>query len=237
MDAELHLYDLVMIGQKETCGKELFESTMNGRKEYNPVDEARALKIIRYAFEYYLGWTPEQVHANIDPAILKRLKVDSMVRQRIKFPVELEPMESLQYLVHKLYPDRYYYDENRAVEDYYERILSGEITRFKKGFFARGDEGSRRRAEICFRRMLQMIGPFTDVHQLYDLFSSTKGNKLLGKFKLGSAVRDLYDIPITFLHQSLPVSERDDLYYHKNHFRLKNEKTKKEMKKAGIFIA
>ena len=68
MDAELHLYDLVMIGQKETCGKELFESTMNGRKEYNPVDEARALKIIRYAFEYYLGWTPEQVHANIDPA-------------------------------------------------------------------------------------------------------------------------------------------------------------------------
>lgn len=74
MDAELHLYDLVMIGQKETCGKELFESTMNGKKEYNPVDEARALKIIRYAFEYYLGWTPEQVHANIDPAILKRLK-------------------------------------------------------------------------------------------------------------------------------------------------------------------
>lgn len=60
---------------------------------------------------------------------------------------------------------------------------------------------------------------------------------MLGKFKLGSAVRDLYDIPITFLHQSLPVSERDDLYYHKNHFRLKNEKTKKEMKKAGIFIA
>ena len=42
MDAELHLYDLVMIGQKETCGKELFESTMNGKKEYNPVDEARA---------------------------------------------------------------------------------------------------------------------------------------------------------------------------------------------------
>lgn len=159
-----------------------------------------------------------------------------MVRQRIKFPVELEPMESLQYLVHKLYPDRYYYDENRAVEDYYDRILSGEITRFKKGFFARGDEGKRRRAEICFRRMLQMIGPFTDVHQLYDLFSSTKGNKLLGKFKLGS-VRDLYDIPITFLHQSLPVSERDDLYYHKNHSRLKMRKTKKEMKKAGIFIA
>lgn len=55
MDAELHLYDLVMIGQKETCGKELFESTMNGKKEYNPVDEARALKIIRYAFEYYLA--------------------------------------------------------------------------------------------------------------------------------------------------------------------------------------
>lgn len=94
-------------------------------------------------------------HANIDPAILKRLKVDSMVRQRIKFPVELEPMESLQYLVHKLYPDRYYYDENRAVEDYYDRILSGEITRFKKGFFAEGmraAEGALRSVFVgCYR--------------------------------------------------------------------------------------
>ena len=237
MDAELHLYDLVMIGQKETCGKELFESTMNGRKEYNPVDEARALKIIRYAFEYYLGWTPEQVHANIDPASLKRLKVDSMVRQRIKFPVELEPMESLQYLVHKLYPDRYYYDENRAIEDYYDRILSGEIARFKKGFFAQEDGSGRKRAEICFRRMLQMIGPFTDVHQMYDLFSSTKGNQLIGKFKLTAAARDLYDLPIDFLHKSLPASERDELYYQKLRFRLWNERKKKEMKKAGTFIA
>lgn len=237
MDAEYRLYDLVMIGQKETCGKELFESTMNGKKEYNPTDEARALKIIRYAFEYYLGWTPEQVRVNIDADILKRLKVDSMVRQRIKFPVELEPMENLQYLVHKLYPDRFYYDEKRSIEDYYDRILNGETARFKKGFFAQGDNSGRKRAEICFRRMLQMIGPFTDVHQLYDLFSSTKGNQTLAKFKLSAAARDLYGFPIDFLHDALPASERDELYYQKTRFRIINEKQKKEMKKAGTFIA
>ena len=72
MDAELHLYDLCDDRSgKKPVARELFESTMNGRKEYNPADEARALKIIRYAFEYYLGWTPEQVHANIDPGDLK----------------------------------------------------------------------------------------------------------------------------------------------------------------------
>lgn len=55
MDGECYLYDQVLIGRKQTCGKELFESTMNNQKEYNPIDEQRALKILRYAFEYYLG--------------------------------------------------------------------------------------------------------------------------------------------------------------------------------------
>ena len=58
-------------------GKELFETTVNNRKEYNPADEERALKIIRYGFEYYMEWTPEQIWVNIDEEILKKLKLDN----------------------------------------------------------------------------------------------------------------------------------------------------------------
>ena len=53
MDSECYIYDRTLLNEKATLGKELFETTVNNRKEYNPADEERALKIIRYAFEYY----------------------------------------------------------------------------------------------------------------------------------------------------------------------------------------
>lgn len=235
MDSECYLYDQVLLGRKETCGKELFESTVNGRKEYNPADEERALKIIRYAFEYFLGWTPEQIKANIDQNVLKMLKLDGIVRQRIRFPVELEPMENLQYLVHRMYPHLYTYNAREAIEAYYDRVLSGEVKRFKKGFFT--ENNGEKRAQICLNRMLQMSGLYESPRELYDIFASTEGNKLLMKYKLHSAARDLYSFPIDFLHYTLPESMRDECYYQEKRFKLVNDRQKKEMRKKGTFIA
>ena len=235
MDGECYLYDQVLIGRKQTCGKELFESTMNNQKEYNPIDEQRALKILRYAFEYYLGWTPEQIRANIDEEILKKMKLDGIVRQRIQFPMELDPMQNLQYLVHRMYPERYTYNARQAIEEYYDRVLSGDVKRFKKGFFTSKD--GTERAQICFRRMLQMIGPFEKVEQIYDLFASTEGNRVLAKYKLHSAGRDLYPFPIDFLHYSLPEQERNELYYQMTRFYITNTIQKKQMRRDGTFKA
>ena len=235
MDSECYVYDLVLLNQKETCGKEIFETTLNGKKEYNPQDEERVLKIARYAFKYYMGWSPEQVRCNIDQEILVRLKIDSLVRQRIRFPVELEPLENLQYLVHRMYPERYSYNQRQAIEAYYSRILDGEIKRFKKGFFTEQDGAYR--AGVCLQRMLQMIGQFKDVREIYDLFSGTEGRKLLSKYKLNSAARDLYEFPVDFLHYSLPDQLRDDLYYHKIRFELINEKQKRVLRKKKKFMA
>lgn len=235
MESECYLYDQVLIGRKETCGKELFESTVNGKKEYNPADEARAIKIVKYSLEYYMGWSPEQIRFNIDENILKMLKLDSLIRQRIRFPVELEPMENLQYLVHRMYPERYGYDRRNAIEIYYDRILSGEIKRFKKGFFT--EEYGTYRAGICFQRMLQFTGQFSSIRQIYDVFAGTEGRRLLSKYKLSSAARDLYEFSIDFLHFSLPEKDRDELYYHELRFTLINEKQKRGLRKKGEFIA
>ena len=227
MDAELHLYDLVMIGQKELCSKELFESKTNSKKEYKPADEEKTLKIIRYAFKYYMNWTPDQALSNINWEILKDLKVDKIIRKYVRFPVELEPQETLQYLIHKLYPERFQYNETYVVEEYYNRILSGETAKFKKGFFEKNEDG-KRRAKICFHRMLQMIGPFTDVHQLYDIFSSAQGNKLIAKFKLTAGIRDLYAYPIIVLQECIPESKRDNSYYIEKLKHMKKERSKRE---------
>lgn len=235
MDAEMFIYDQVLIGRKETCGKELFESTATGKKEYNPADEDRVLKLCRYAFEYYLEWTPEQTMVNIDPNILKRLRLDGLVRQRIRFPAELEPMENLQYLVCRMYPERYRYDEKQAVEMYYDKILSMDTSRFKKGFFS-GEEGQKR-ATICLRRCLQMVGPFENMHQIYDLFATSSAATMLQHYKIKSAYKALYELPIDYLHFSLPESERDELYYQKLRFQVKKREYEKKLKKDGAFVA
>lgn len=235
MDNECYLYDQVLLGKKNTCGKELFETTINGKKEYTLVDEERALKIIRYAFEYYMEWDPEFIRLNMDEEILKKLKIDVLVRQRIRFPLELDPMENMQYLVHRMYPERYGYDRRYAIESYYDRVLSGEINRFKKGFFT--EEYGTYRAGICFQRMLQMIGQFTSIREIYDLFSSTEGRKILSRYKLSSAARDLYEFPIDFLHYSLPEKDRDDFYYQYLRFSAVNDKSKRVLRKKGNFIA
>lgn len=235
MDSECYIYDRVLLNEKATLGKELFETTMNNRKEYNPADEERALKIIRYAFEYYMEWTPEQIRVNIDEDILKKLKLDGIIQQRIRFPVELEPMDNLQYLVCRMYPDRYTYNRRQTIITYYDRVLSGEIKRFKKGFFT--EEGGKYRAGICLQRMLQMTGQFRSVQEMYDLFSGTDGRKVLTRYKLGSAARDLYEFPLDFLHYSLPEGNRDYLYYERLRFALINDKQKRVMRKKGTFIA
>lgn len=237
MDSEFYLFDQVLLGRKKTCGKELFETTINGKKEYNPADEEVALKIVRYFVEYYMEWTPEEAMLNIDEEVLSQFHLDSLVKQRIRFPAELEPMDNLQYLVHRVYPRKFPYHKRQAVELYYSRILSGEIQRFRKGFFSQDDGSGEERAGICFRMMLQLIGYFSSYKEVYDLFMGTEGRKFLSNYKLNSACRDLFEFPVDFLHYSLPERCRLEAYYHKLRFQLINDKQKKLLKKSGAFIA
>lgn len=234
-DYSAYLYDQVLLGRKETCGKELFETTVNNRKEYNPIDEERAIGVVKYAFEYYLGWSPEQTYENISDDILQKLKLNGLVYQRIKFPIELDPSDNLKYLVHRMYPEKYSYDSSKAIIEYYDKVLSGEIKRFKKGFFAQDD--GKDRAAICFRHMLDLSGRFSSIKEIYDFFCTTDGRKMLSRYKLTSACRDLFEFPIDFLHYSLSAADREDRYYWQLRFEEINSKQKKNYKKRGIFVA
>lgn len=208
-----YLYDQVMFGQKPSLGKELFLSSYNGRKEYTSTDQQRAIEVIKYAFECYMGWTPEQTAANISEDILKHLHLNGLVSQRIKFPAELTPMNNLHYLVHLMYPDEFPYDARAAVENYYDKVISGEIPRFQKGFFATENNEGLERACICFARMLQLARPFSSIREMYNFFSKGDCKKLINEYKLTSACRDLFQFPLDFLHYSLPEEQRDYFYY------------------------
>ena len=144
MDDEKYLYDQVLLGRKKTCGKELFETTVNGRKEYNPIDEERAIKIVKYAMEYYLGWSPMQVWENLDDEVIKKMKLSGLVNQRIKFPVELvDQKENIKYLVCRMYPEKFHYNSDQAVEAYYDRVLSGKLPDLKRAFLPKMMKAAR----------------------------------------------------------------------------------------------
>lgn len=236
-DPEFYIYDQVMLGRKKTLGKELFSSTVNNAKQITEQDEERVLKVIRYALEYYMGWEPEQTKANLDPKVLKRLRLEGVVNQRIRFPVELEPMQNMDYLVHRLYPDRYHYSQEDAVIAYYEKVLNGEVERFKKDFFKDGD--GRNRAIICFKRMLQTGRQFRSYKEMFDFFATTAGRQMISHAKLGSPCRDLFQYPIVYLYAALPpeVQEEYEDYYNYLKFGQINAKQKLELKKQGKFIA
>lgn len=244
MDNEYYLYDQVLLGKKRTCGKELFESTINGRKEYNPADEERSIKIIKYALEYYLGWSPVQIWENINMEVLEKMKLGSLVNQRIKYPVELlDEEENLKYLVCRMYPGLYHYHPEQAVANYYDRVLAGEIKRFKKGFFSKDDNSGKDRAAICLRRALEIDGRFGSREEMYDYFCRSEGRQFISTHKLGSACRDLFEFPVCFLHYAVfpltPKEERShfQFYYYKCYFNEVNEKQKRRYRKDGMFIA
>lgn len=244
MDNEYYIYDQVLLGRKKTIGKELFEMTVNGRKEYNPVDEDRSIKIIKYAFEYYLGWSPSRIWEEISEEILEKMKLSSLVNQRVRFPVELlDTKENLKYLVCRMYPDLYHYRPEHAVINYYDRVLSGEIKRFKKGFFSKEDNSGKDRAAICLRRALELDGRFASREEMYDFFCRSEGRQFISTHKLGSACRDLFEFPICFLHYAVfsitPKEERGHIqcYFYKCYFNEINEKQKRRYRKEGIFIA
>lgn len=105
------------------------------------------------------------------------------------------------------------YNEKQAIEAYYDEVLSNDANHFANGFFS-GEEGQKR-AQVCLRHCLQMLGPFENTHQVYDLFAASSAATMLQHYKIKSAYKALYELPIDYLHFSLPENKRDESYYQK----------------------
>lgn len=64
------LYDQILVGKIDRFPHELFE--------YGVItNEKTALEVIRYSFEYYMRWKPEEIQ-QISLELLKKLSLDSL---------------------------------------------------------------------------------------------------------------------------------------------------------------
>ena len=195
-------YDDIIIGKRKNFSGRFFGKD-NLRSSEN------ALEVIRYAFTRYLGWAPDVLELHLDKALMKKLHLNILMRY-IDYPIDYNKDKDYFYLVSLVY-SRKRVDIRSKTIHVYEKILSGEQTKYPKGYF-NGSSGIVK-AGICFQYMLEHFISFSDMNDLYFLFSTHEGVSLLKEYKLYSVYTEIFDTPVDFLHFSLPEQQKNNVLF------------------------
>lgn len=169
-----------------------------------------ALDLFRYVVEEVLSWTPDDVFNKIDINIIKDYHLLVPFKYLI-FPEELNKRKDCFYIAHLLYPDTIPYSTRDFVVVSYQKVLSKENGKFSKSFYL-GVEGELR-ACICLQYLLQNYLSFHSIEEMYYYFSKPAAMSTLRHFRLANACQEFFDTPLDFLHNSLPRSQKNELYY------------------------
>ncbi|MBP1534889.1 MAG: hypothetical protein IK990_07035 [Ruminiclostridium sp.] len=197
-------YEEVLLGKK---GKYSFWYC-TGNAEY---DEKLALDVMRYAFEKLLKWTPEMINECKDIAVLEKMKLYYIYKQKIIHPYRKTQFSIFNLIAAKMYPDKITLDGKSNTISIYKKVLSGEYVKFPKNFFST-TEGILKFG-YCLRYALTEIIGFTSAKELYDMFSEPSIKTVLEKIKLLNVYSLFFETPVDMLHYCIPKALRDDDYY------------------------
>ena len=167
---------------------------------------------LRYLFEAYLEWTPIQVRDCLTKEIIQLLKMEPLIN-RVPCPPELDRNRDFEFVAWYLYPETINCTKKDLAIKVYHRLNSGEISRFPKGYFD-GTVQAWFRARCAFQCMLiEYLPPFSSIEALYSYFAGPKGREAVRKYKLLVPLRELYDSPLDYLHDSLSTQQKDESLY------------------------
>ena len=153
------------------------------------INENSAREVRRFAFSYYLRWSPQDIKTRLTKDILKRLKLDKLFEKYADFPHELNSKKDMFYYAHWLYPNIIPYDIRTSVLNVYRGVLDGKRNLFSMNFF--NDDYALERAEICLQEALKR-NEFKNEYEMYALFASDKAADFLEKYKLSKPVQMYY---------------------------------------------
>lgn len=217
-------YNEVLIGRKNMVPTYFFGQT-------EAEGETVALRICKYAFDKYLGWSPQKLRDELTYDIIEKLKLKSVIKY-ISFPPEFDKKKDMFYIVWKLYPQTTDISLRERVLRLYRQILDGEIAKFPKVYFC-GNEG-RIKACICLDYMIREYIPFNTIDELYELFASPRINSIFHKYRLSSLCKSLFLNPVDYLHTMLPDSQKNYFLFYYYSFVLEStlqwKREKKEQK-------
>lgn len=175
-----------------------------------PAEHQYAVAMLRYVCRTYLyNWSPQELKMYLDKKVIKMLCLQDII-SRIQFPPEIRK-NNCEYLAHLVYPKEVPFDEDEAMLDRFERVLSGEERKMPKNYFL-GERG-KVRLNKCTKAILEYEGPYSSLEEVYCLFSSPQIIDLLKKYTIYETYREFYDSPIELLWDALSDSQKDDILY------------------------
>lgn len=197
-------YNQVLLGRQKTIPAQYFD----GDAVQN---ESLALDVLRYVIECHLRWTPEEMRYKFDQTVIDLFKL-SRILSYVQFPPEADKDTDFFVYAHKLYPNRVPIDSRSLTILMYNKVLSGLVSKYPKGFF--GDDRGQERACICLHYVLSQRVAFGSLEELYAAFIGDRGARLLRTYKLEVARRNSWQMPVDFLHDALPEEDKEDVLYH-----------------------
>lgn len=175
--------------------------------------QEQALMVIRFAIEEYLQWNPSDVKKYMTRRILKKMKLDGLLKSYVAFPPEYDKNDmDLTYLAYLLYPGIFKLNIEEQCINMFQRVYNREISKFPSSWIGSGD--GLRRFAIILQYVLAQMPRFKDQEALYAYFAGPSGTKCLRKYRIYSFAITLYDSPLDALHFSLPDELRSSFWYH-----------------------
>lgn len=187
--------------------------------------ESEIVKIVRYAIENLLYFTPREAFYNLTYDMLEKLKIKDYVDKYICFPIGLPESDRIKYLVHKCYPTNIKFNYKYWVETIFKEIIISEDDAsvpvkdkkiFPKKFF--NDRDGLEKACFCLGYLIKLksdvICPNGNIEELYEFFANTRSaQSLLKKYKLQHAERRFFGLDtLSYLHATLGDSGNNFLY-------------------------
>ena len=204
LETSLDEYDEILLGKRKTYSA-FFMNKQNGNRIIK-----RALK---YCFENYLQWTPVQVRECLTPEIVKRMKLEGLIN-RVPCPPELNPQTELYYVAWWLYPETRNVSAPELMVKVYDDVLSGRISKFPKGYFD-GILGAIH-AKAILLLMIKRYMTFDSLESMYAFFANEReARSILNRYRLSVPLRELYDTPLDYLHDSLSGAQKSSELYQK----------------------
>lgn len=216
----LYEYEEILLGNKKQFSNAFFDSDMVTNKK-NAVD------VLRFAFEIFLKWRPEEAFRYVTKDIVDKMRLD-LLYPYLDIPCEINMNRDFFYLGHLAYPNRNKLDKNALTLKVYRDLLDGVAKKFPKGYLD-GADGVER-ACMCFQYMVKQYLYFKSIDEMYAFFASPKAIPTLRNYKLYVIENTLFDSPIDFLHESLPESQKDPFLFHYHKFQYLNRKLRKQVK-------
>ena len=162
---ELYMeYDNIMIKKRKGFSNAYFNKKSSRCMEY-------ALRVIKYAFNKYLRWTPEALERKLNKEIMVKMHLQPLM-QYIDYPIEYDKNTDYYYLVSLLYKGHTLDSRARTIHTY-ESVLNGKIVKYPKDYFM-GSDGLVR-AAFCLQYMIEHFVTFHNANELYYFFASNEG--------------------------------------------------------------